>query len=212
MRDCAAFLVVLAGLCLLGTSGCNPAGKALPRSRDVEARVPERLQNRWPVQRTVDDATSYVPASRTQDWSVVVEEGEGSAGYDRIAVSSSGDVKYRFWDLRADAFLGTGFRTFKDVWREAEFGLSEEQLTQIRHEALSPALWHLKREYHTAVADGFQVRVEVQADGHAKRIYCNNYVPLALHPLIETLRASVAQQGHAIEGAVATTRPGSGGR
>jgi hypothetical protein len=106
-------------------------------------------------------------------------------------VSASGWCECRYF-FNSGQVGPSGDRVITQVWRKAEFQLTDETQQQLR-EALEVAdVFSLREKYiNERVSDGTQWVVRLRADETAKEVHCSNEFPGVLRVLSRTLRDQI---------------------
>jgi antitoxin component YwqK of YwqJK toxin-antitoxin module len=125
------------------------------------------------------------------DFAFVLAQGSGWHGYNTLRVSASGWCECRYF-FNSGQEGPSGDRVITQVWRKAEFQLTDETQQQLR-EALKVAdVFGLREKYiNERIADGTQWVVRLRADGTEKEISCSNKFPGVLRVLSRTLRDQI---------------------
>ncbi len=144
---------------------------------------------RFPLKKS-DDCPS-APKSPTpneltssESFSLAFSVGSTGDGSDTLKIEADGKATYtyRMWDIP---------QTQEHEWRQVEFQLSADELTEIKQSIVSLELTSLHDSYYGSVEDGMQIAIHFSAGNGEKNIYCYNHFPPPVVDLYKTLCKAV---------------------
>jgi hypothetical protein len=120
------------------------------------------------------------------DFTFTFGAGSGWHGYNVVKVRADGTCQYTFLDVRSPGG--------KHQWRRAEFSLDGQTDSDLRQLLTQIDFFALKRSYHGDVVDGTQWFMNVSATGKTKRVYCDNYVPSKVEPILQFVEKRIFEK------------------
>jgi antitoxin component YwqK of YwqJK toxin-antitoxin module len=131
------------------------------------------------------------------DFAFILAQGSGWHGFNTLRVSAAGrcEFTYFFTTPRVSGGMGllaalpAGGIYIDQVWRQAEFQLTDDEQRQLRQALQAADVFGMANEYiDHDIADGTQWVIRLRARSKDKRVYCSNNFPVVLRQLSRTLR------------------------